>query len=98
MGETTLVDDAIMSKWNPFWMEINKELEEQLVFNLALSILSDHMFYLWEDNHRTVAWMEAIQERFLNRKEKHVCVLSTIIDPQKVSKILLLSCFQRMNL
>ncbi|MCO5556645.1 hypothetical protein L7F22_010196 [Adiantum nelumboides] len=97
LGETTLVDEGIMNKWDPLWIEINKEFEEQISSNPILGILANHMFYVWEGNHRTVAWMDAIQERFFDRKEKHVCVLSTIIDPRKVSKISLLSCFQRMN-
>ncbi|MCO5573887.1 hypothetical protein L7F22_027662 [Adiantum nelumboides] len=97
LGECTLVSDAILESWDPFWVEINKEFEEELKEDPALSILSNHMFYVWEGNHRTVAWLEAIQERFFERKEKHVRVLSTIIDPRKVNEISLLSCFQRMN-
>ncbi|MCO5548748.1 hypothetical protein L7F22_002209 [Adiantum nelumboides] len=97
LGETTLVDEGIMNKWDPLWIEINKEFEEQISSNPTLGILANHMFYVWEGNHRIVAWMDAIQERFSDRKEKHVCILSTIIDPRKVGKISLLSCFQRMN-
>lgn len=98
LGETTIVDNTIMSSWDPLWVEINKEFEEEISVCPSLKQLSNHMFYVWEGNHRAVAWMQAIQERFLHRKEKHVRVLSTIIDPRKVSEISLLTCFQRMNL
>lgn len=97
LGESTLVNDAILESWDPFWVEINKEFEEELKADPALNILSNHMFYVWEGNHCTVAWLEAIQEQFFERKEKHVRVLSTIINPRKVSEMSLLSCFQRMN-
>lgn len=79
LGETKLVDDAILGGWDPLWVEINKEFEQELSLDPFLQKMSNHMFYVWEGNHQTVAWMQAIQERFLHRKEKHVCVLSTII-------------------
>ncbi|KAI5068628.1 hypothetical protein GOP47_0016973 [Adiantum capillus-veneris] len=50
-----------------------------------------------EGNHRTVAWIAAIREKFSTCKEKHCRVLCTIIDPTKVPEIALLSSLQRMN-
>ncbi|MCO5561207.1 hypothetical protein L7F22_014828 [Adiantum nelumboides] len=83
--------DDIKNKWDAIWKDINNEFEQELSKSVQLKDLSSHMFYVWEGNHKTVALMEAIQDKFSNSKEKHCCVLCTIIDPTKVSKIALLT-------
>lgn len=90
--------DELKENWDPLWVEINAEFEMELQNNPKLSQFVDHMFFVWEGNHRTVAWIEAIKEKFSTSREKHCRVLCTIIDPTKVSEIALLSSLQRMNL
>lgn len=90
--------DEIMEDWDPLWKEINIEFEEELALRPELECLSNKMFYVWEGNHRTVAWRAAIKEKFSLVRKKHCRVLCTIIDPTKVSEIALLSGLQRMNL
>lgn len=96
--EEQLITDEIQQTWDPIWMEINQEFEEELASRPELESLVGHMFFVWEGNHRTVAWTEAIREKHLTVRTKHVRVLSTVIDPTAVSEIALLSCLQRMNL
>lgn len=79
-------------------MDVNDEFEKELESDPKLSSLCGHMFFVWEGNHRTVAWTQAIKEKFSTSKEKHSRVLCTIIDPTKVPEIALLSSLQRMNL
>ncbi|MCO5608266.1 hypothetical protein L7F22_062472 [Adiantum nelumboides] len=95
--EQTLVTDDIRRDWDPLWIEINNEFEEELASKSNLGSLCNKMFYVWEGNHRTVAWQAVINEKFSMVKEKHYRVLCTIIDPTKVSEIALLTSLQRMN-
>ncbi|MCO5561206.1 hypothetical protein L7F22_014827 [Adiantum nelumboides] len=83
--------DDIKNKWDAIWKDINNEFEQELSKSVQLKDLSNHMFYVWGGNHKTVAWMEAIQDKFSNSKEKHCCIQCTIIDPTEVSKIALLT-------
>ncbi|KAI5064833.1 hypothetical protein GOP47_0019528 [Adiantum capillus-veneris] len=95
--EESLVIDEIKATWGPLWNEINDEFECELKKKPKFQDLVNHMFYVWEGNHRTVAWTETLKERFSTSKEKHCRVLCTIIDPTKVHEIALLSSLQRMN-
>lgn len=90
--------DDIMLDWDPLWIDINKEYEQELSLRPELAILSNKMYYIWEGNHRNVAWRATIKEKFSMVREKHCRVLCTIIDPTKVPEIALLSSLQRMNL
>ncbi|MCO5602547.1 hypothetical protein L7F22_056680 [Adiantum nelumboides] len=92
-----IVPYDIKNNWDAIWKDINNEFEQELSKSMQLKDLSNHMFYVWEGNHKTMAWMEAIQEKFSNSKEKHCRVLCTVIDPTKVSNIALLNSLQRMN-
>ncbi|KAI5055425.1 hypothetical protein GOP47_0028946 [Adiantum capillus-veneris] len=96
--EESLVTDEIKATWGPLWNEINDEFKCELKKKPKFQVLVNHMFYVWEGNHRTVAWTEANKERFSTSKEKHCRVLCTIIDPTKVLEIALLSSLQRMKL
>ncbi|MCO5582296.1 hypothetical protein L7F22_036188 [Adiantum nelumboides] len=96
--EKILISNDIKNKWDVIWKDINDEFEQELSKSVQLKDLSNHMFYVWDGNRRTVAWMEAIQEKFSNSKEKHCRVLCTVIDPTKVSEIAIFSILQRMNL
>ena len=90
----TVVDDNAMKRWDAIWHQINEEFECEIRSRDELCFLSGKMFYVWEGNHRTVAWMAAITERFVNTRAKHCRVLCTLIDPTRVSEIALLSSFQ----
>ena len=86
-----------METWDPIWRQINQEFEDELVLLPHLASLSMKMFYVWEGNHRLIAWKCAIRDMFPDNKEKHYRVLCTIIDPKRVSEIALLTSLQRMN-
>ncbi|KAI5082090.1 hypothetical protein GOP47_0001833 [Adiantum capillus-veneris] len=100
--EEKKVTDEIMKEWDPLWNEVNEEFEMDLqnnpkFDNPKLSNFVGHFFFVWEGNHRTVAWIQAIKEKISTSKDKHCRVLCTIIDPTRVPKIVLLSSLQRMN-
>lgn len=95
--EETFVTDDVMSAWDDCWREVNEEFDQELQTNEEFKNLMGKMFYVWEGNHRTVAWMAAIKERFSNTKAKHCRILCTIIDPTKVPELALITSLQRMN-
>ncbi|KAI5076135.1 hypothetical protein GOP47_0008200 [Adiantum capillus-veneris] len=85
--EEALVTDDTKATWDPFWNEINDEFESELRKQMKFQGLINHMFYVWEGNHRTVAWTEVIKERFSTLKEKHCRVYSQLlIPPRKYAK------------
>lgn len=96
--EETWVTENIMAEWDPIWRERHEEFEAEISNREEYGMLSNRMFYVWEGNHRTVAWQAAIKERFSKTKNKHYRVLCTVIDPTRVPEIALLTCLQRMNL
>ncbi|MCO5613021.1 hypothetical protein L7F22_067295, partial [Adiantum nelumboides] len=84
--------------WDPVWNDINDEFEAELRQKPKFEDLRDHMFYVWEGNHRTLAWIEAIREKLSTSQERHCRILCTVIDPTKIPEFALLSSLQRMNL
>lgn len=94
-GEELKVNEDITSTWDPLWKEVDNEFEKDLANRKDLKSLSKKMFFVWEGNHRTKAWMEVISTMY--DKANHVRVMCTIIDPRKVPEIALLACLQRMN-
>ncbi|KAI5080347.1 hypothetical protein GOP47_0005826 [Adiantum capillus-veneris] len=95
--EDSFVSDAIRDSWDPIWIYVNQNFENEVASRPELHILSERMFFVWEGNHRTIAWHAAIKEKFSMVKEKHCRVLCTVIDPTKVPEIALLASLQRMN-
>ncbi|MCO5605170.1 hypothetical protein L7F22_059350 [Adiantum nelumboides] len=55
--------DEIINKWDAIWKDINDEFKQELSKSVQLKNMSNYTFYVWEGNHRIVAWIDAIQER-----------------------------------
>ncbi|KAI5061131.1 hypothetical protein GOP47_0023636 [Adiantum capillus-veneris] len=96
-GEETLITDIIKDSWDPMWLEADMEFEKEVSLKRELKFMSKKMFFVWEGNHRTKAWMEVITELFKEDKSRRVRVMCTLIDPRKVPEIALLASLQRMN-
>lgn len=96
-GEETLVTDSIRASWDSMWLDIDLEFEKEVSFKTELKFMSKKMFFVWEGNHRTKAWMEVITELFKEDKSRYVKVMCTLIDPRKVPEIALLASLKRMN-
>lgn len=96
-GEDIAVTPATRQAWDPHWQSVDKEFERELRGKKNLSFLSNKMFYVWEGNHRTLAWMELINEKYRENKSWHFRVVSTVIDPSKLSEVSLLAGLLRMN-
>ncbi|MCO5611907.1 hypothetical protein L7F22_066166 [Adiantum nelumboides] len=93
----TLVTGCYYFLLGPYLERCECWFEDELASQPQLESLSQKMFYVWEGNHRTVAWQDAIMEMFSTQREKYCRVLCTIIDPTKVFEIALLTSLQRMD-
>ena len=60
-------------------MAVDQEFESEIKGKKSLSFLSNKMFYAWEGNHRTVAWMELISEKYSQAKSWHIRVVQSLI-------------------
>lgn len=96
-GVTIPVTSEMRASWDAHWQTTDREFESELRSKKSLSFLSNKMFYVWEGNHRTVAWMELITEKYKDNKEWHLRVFSTVVDPTRLSEVSLLAGFLRMN-
>ena len=56
------------------------------------------MFFVWEGNHKTAAWIECIRESFSNNKEKRIKVQAEFIIPNEGDEQVLVATLQRVNL
>ncbi|KAI5073442.1 hypothetical protein GOP47_0011455 [Adiantum capillus-veneris] len=96
-GEETYVTDDVRSMWDPMWLKVDIEFEKEVSSKKELKFMSKKMFYAWEGNDHTKAWMEVITKLFKEDKKRHVRVMCTLIDPRKVPETTLLACLQQMN-
>jgi len=46
-----------IAKWSLHWQHVNEEFEKELMANDNLAQLRGKMFYVWDGNHRVLAWM-----------------------------------------
>ena len=95
--EVIAVTLAMIQAWDPHWKCVDKEFEGELKGKKNLSFLSKKMFDVWEGNHRTLAWMELINESYREDKPWHFRVVNTVIDPSKLSVVSLLAGLLQMN-
>ena len=60
LDETLDMTSEQQVKWSPLWRHVNDEFETKLEDDDDLSILQGKMFFVWDGNHRTTAWMHHI--------------------------------------
>lgn len=62
-GASLDVTDDLRATWNEHWVQKNMEFEAFLVQDLDLSFLSNKMFFVWDGNHRLMAWFPYIASK-----------------------------------
>ena len=68
--ERTVSDENCMS-WNAHWRRKNVEFEEFLNADPELHFFSNKMFYVYDGNHKLVAWTEFIHKAHPNDLDWH---------------------------
>jgi hypothetical protein len=68
-GEDRFVSQEDIDQWNPCWVLENEAFEERLKSDPDLQCLSGSMFYVYDGNHRLLAWKEVIETLHANDQQ-----------------------------
>ena len=79
MDYERLVMDNDKAAWSPHWRQRDKEFEEFLQADPKLRPLSNKYFFVWDRNHRLMAWMEFIAQIYLHDIDSHYKVWSIVL-------------------
>ena len=74
-----LVTTDKRSAWGPHWHQRDWKFEEFLLGNLKLRSLSNKYFFVWDGNHKLMAWMEFIAQSYPHDIHWHYRVQSIIL-------------------
>ena len=55
-GTSMDVTDDVTATWNEHWKQRNSEFKEFLKGDPDLTFLANKMFFVWDGNHRLMAW------------------------------------------
>ena len=78
-GQEKVVTEAERAKWSAHWRTRDQEFEEFLSRDPELAQLSNKFFYVWDGNHRLVAWYEFIRKSHKQDLEWHYMVRSIVL-------------------
>ena len=78
-GTEQSVSDEDHMSWNAHWRRKNVEFEEFLNADPELRFLSNKMFYVYDGNHKLVAWTKFIHQAYPNDLEWHFCVRTIVL-------------------
>ena len=91
------VTEEIREGWSEMWRTEDAAFEERLQENPGLRRFSNKMFYVWDGNHRLMAWYPLINERHPSDSEFHVPVRCTLVKVTDENKLKLLSAMRDVN-
>ena len=78
-GTKRTVSDEDRRSWNAHWRRKNLEFEEFLNADPELRFFSNKMFYVYDGNHRLVAWTEFIHQAHPNDLDWHFRVRTIVL-------------------
>ena len=73
-----VTDDDRLS-WNCHWRRKDMKFKQFLQSDLELQFLSNKMFYVWDGNHRLVAWTDFISQAHPNDLDWHFRVRTIVL-------------------
>lgn len=79
-GEECLVTEDIEQSWDACWREVNREFEAKLSKKASTKAFMGKMFFVWDGNHRLLAWMDYISSLHSDEIEWHWSVVSMVLD------------------
>lgn len=88
--EESYVTETDRASWSELWRQEDLEFEGRLLSTPGLEKFSNRFFYVWDGNHRHIAWTESINALHQQDAEFHVSVRSVIINvtPQNCNMML----------
>jgi len=96
-GEEKVVSVADEEAWGPQWQKEHEDFESKVKDDPILGILSGRMFFVWDGNHRLLAWRQFIDRAHAEDPEWHLsveCILLNVGD----STPILLNAMHDINL
>ena len=78
--EEATVTGTHRASWSDLWRKEDLEFEARLAKNPALGKYSNRFFYVWDGNHRHIAWMDVISALHKDDAFFHVPVRSVFIN------------------
>ena len=88
--EESVVTDEHRAKWSPLWRMQDELFESRLKKDSKLEKFSNRFFYVWDGNHRHLAWMDIINSLHGDDPAFHVSVRSVIINVTPQNRNMLL--------
>jgi hypothetical protein len=95
--ETQEVTDEERSKWSPNWKAEDNKFEDSLKLSPELMKFSNKKFYIWDGNHRHLAWMPVIEQFHYDNPDFHVAARSTILNVTSENNQQLLNAMTQWN-
>ena len=89
LNEVLDVSDDIHNSWSSLWQRANEEFDAMLQNDPDLAHLSGKMFYVWEGNHRLLAWWRHINKHHSLDKDWHISVDRIVVDPRHSTAVFL---------
>jgi len=83
-GQSAVFSEAEKEAWGPIWNSVNDDLNNVLKSQLVLKHLVDHKFYVCDDNHRRIVWMNHIMRLHALEREWHISVDSIVLDTRNM--------------
>ena len=83
------VSSAIIALWSPLWQEAFAEFNVKLKEDPDFAHLCGKMFFVWERNHRLIAWWRHINNNHSDDKSWHVLVDCIVVDPRGCTGVFL---------
>jgi hypothetical protein len=78
-GKSSQVTDLDRAKWDRHWQQRDLEFEKSLNEDPDLQILSGKYLYVWDGNHRLLAWADHIEKVHREELEWHYRVRSILL-------------------
>ena len=96
LEESVVTEDARAS-WSPLWRKEDMEFEACLAAHPDLRKYSNMFFFIWDGNHRHIAWTDIIRSRHADDALFHVPVRSVIINVSSENRNMLLHAMTDWN-
>ena len=95
--EESVVTEEHRGRWSSLWREQDELFESRLKEDSRLEKFSNRFFYVWDGNHRHLAWMDIINSLHGDDPAFHVSVRSMIINVTPQNRNMLLHAMTDWN-
>ena len=88
-GDEKLVSPGDEDDWGPYWQQEHEEFESKVRGDPSLHVLSGHMFFVWDGNHRLLAWRNFIDRVHGEDRDWHLSVECIVLNVGDSTPLLL---------